>query len=122
MRFLLYTPYGYALLLIVLGFVASYRSQKRLYFWVCLLLAEGARTGQLLFLAQNFGIAIYVFSGPAAGLLRHTGLYIVEASCTLGLGTGIGLYATQKKPFPGLFIAGLSLVQLVLTVVLHVSL
>ncbi|MCS7297965.1 MAG: hypothetical protein RMK19_06465 [Bacteroidia bacterium] len=109
MRFLLFAPYGYALALLILGFIAAKRQNQNAYFWGALLIGEASRFGQMLFLIQNFGQPIYVFElqGRLA-TLSYTGLYIAGIAALMGALGGLFLYWRDKKPFAGLWIALLS--------------
>lgn len=120
MRFLLYAPYVYALGLILLGFVASRKRGWGGYFWISLILAEVARLGLLLFLVQNFGQPVYLLEIKGVSVtLSYQGLYGVMGAALGGLLFGVGLYLRERQVFPGLWLLGLSLVQLLLAVILR---
>lgn len=120
MRFLLYTPYVYALGLILLGFIASRKRAWGGYFWISLAMAEAARLGLLLFLVQNFGQPVYLLQIRGVSVtLSYQGLYVVMGAAIGGILFGLGLYFRERDSFPGLWVLGLSLLQLIFVLVLR---
>ncbi|MCX8112660.1 MAG: hypothetical protein N3E49_05620 [Bacteroidia bacterium] len=123
MQMLLYAPYGYAILLIVGGFVVARRKDHNGYFWMALILAELSRLGQMLFLVQNFGHPIYVFQFRGQSMtLVYTGLYLAGAASLAGLLLGMILYGRQKKAFPGLWLVAISLLETMVVAALRLFL
>lgn len=123
MRLLLYAPYGYAIALLVIGFIASRRREWNGYFWGALALAEVSRLGQMLFLVQNFGHPIYLLEVRGQFIpLNYTGIYTAIAAGLAGLLIGMGLYVRQKSTFPGLWVAGLSFAEVALLFLLRIAL
>lgn len=122
-RILLYSPYVYALVLVVLGFIASRRAGKSAYFWGALLLAEVARGGLVLFLVENFGHPIYLMEIRGQVVpLRYPGLYIAGGAALAAGLIGLGMYLAQRKAFPGLWVALLSFVQVLLLAIVWMAL
>lgn len=120
MRFLLYAPYGYALGLILLGFIASRKRAWGGYFWISLVIAEAARLGLLLFLVQNFGQPVYLLEIRGVPVtLSYQGLYVVMGAAIGGALFGLGLYLRERSIFPSLWVLALSLLQLILVLVLR---
>lgn len=115
MQLLLYTPYIYAMGLLIIGFIAARQRSWSGYFWGALLLAEVSRVGQIIFLVQNFGHPIYLFQFRGQNVaLIYTGLYLVGASAFIGILAGLILFWRQKKSFPGIWTAILSAAQLMM--------
>ncbi len=123
MRLLLYSPYAYALVLVVLGFIASRRAGKSVYFWGALLLGEVARLGLVLFLVENFGHPIYLMEIRGQVVpLHYAGLYLAGGAALAAGLIGIGMYLAQRKAFPGLWVALLSLLQVLLLAIVWMAL
>lgn len=115
MQLLLYAPYGYALVLLVIGFIAARQRNWNGYFWGALVLAEISRLGQMLFLVQNFGHPVYLFQFRGQNVaLIYTGLYVAGAAAFGGILAGIILFWRHKKPFPGMWVAVLSAAELMM--------
>ncbi|MCX7606813.1 MAG: hypothetical protein N2170_06080 [Bacteroidia bacterium] len=123
MRWLLYAPYGYAVFLLVVGFVSSRRFGKDSYFWGALALAELSRLGQVLFLVQNFGQPIYLMGVRGLSVsLDYRGVYLSGVAASIALLGGLLLYWRQKRFFPGLWLLIGSLGELLILGVLRVML
>lgn len=123
MAFLLYAPYVYALLLLVIGFIASRRFQWNGYFWGALGLAELSRLGQMLFLVQNFGQPIYIFQPRgSSAILSYAGLYVAGGTAFVGVVAGFFLLWRQKRAFPGVWVGGLSMAEMAILGILRLFL
>lgn len=123
MQALLYAPYGYAVILIVVGFIAARREGKNIYFWTALGIAELSRLGQMLFLVQNFGHPIYALAPHgSSSSLHYLGLDIAGVAALMGVFGGITLHWRYEKRFPSLWIALLSGVEMLLIGILRLAL
>ncbi|RMF49597.1 MAG: hypothetical protein D6750_05915 [Bacteroidetes bacterium] len=122
MRFLLYVPHLYGLGLLVIGFLVSRLRERNLYFWACLLLAQLTYLGWVIFLVDGFGLPIYAPIAAQKGKpLPFTGLYIAASASFLGIVGGAGLYFWEKKAFPGIWILGLSALEVVVLGILWLT-
>lgn len=123
MQILLYAPYVYAIVLIVIGFIAARQQGKNIYFWVALGIAELSRLGHVLFLVQNFGRPIYsIVPQGSSSALHYLGLDISGIAALMGVFSGIVLHWRYEKRFPSMWIALISGVELIIVGILRLSL
>ncbi|MGQ9863014.1 MAG: hypothetical protein ACUVRD_00810 [Bacteroidia bacterium] len=110
-----YYPFFYALALVGLGYLYARRVDKNFVFWMFVAVAELNRISATVFLVQNLGktLALHTF--------RFEGLYgLLLLGIAMSL-VGIILYAQRKQFFPGMWLAGLSVLQILaaLTLLLY---
>lgn len=108
MQIIAYYPFVYSLLLVGIGYLYARRVEKSFIFWIFVAVAELNRVLAIIFLVQNLGMALYKFQ-----LEELYGLLFLSLVMSL-----VGLIAHRKKFFPGLWLAGLSILQAVVATVL----